>query len=138
MCALASTQTTWQPLVSRFYGLTPFFRATRHNSGLPALAGDLSIEVAECGEGGGRQLQAAWDTEPGQTLLSVPFPAVFIDQVGLALCWPNFNFRVFRFYLLYAPTPSGLGSLPLLSSQTCMSWPAQLCMLFHCQDKMAR
>ena len=104
-----SGQSTFAGLVSRFLCLDTFLRATRLNTGLPGLAGDLSIEVAECGEGGGRQLQAARDIEPGQTLLSVPFPAVFIDQVGFALRRP-FSRPVFLFFLLYAPTPQGLGS----------------------------
>lgn len=71
------------------------YRAQTCNSGLPLSAGDLSIEVAECGRGGGRQLQAARDIEPGQTLLSMPFPAVFIDQVGLVLRRPYLSLRVF-------------------------------------------
>lgn len=47
------------------------------------------MEVAPSEQGGGRQLRATRDACAGEVLLSVPFSAVFADQVGAARAFPR-------------------------------------------------
>lgn len=56
--------------------------------------GDLKVEVGACQQSGGRQLQAREAFDAGEVLLSVPFPAVFMDQVQsysilISASWPR-------------------------------------------------